>query len=440
MIVALLLLLAMFSVSYVSAAESSDADGSYVVKVTHDEIKRGNNVNFTIDVKEKDGKVASNVYTYAIIKPANDPDTSYNALERSGRTDSNGKFKFNWNINPNQFLDKYVVIVTAGTGDNKTTYKYNFDLSATPTLDIKLSKKNIYEGENTNILVYLKIDGNDVGKFGNVILVCNNKLYGMNYDDKKRCYFINYNSLILGKNSLDIVYVPLNAPGFDNIPSIREKISVNVIGTPDLVISKIKRSGNNYKVTIKNIGKGKSEASKLKLSYKKKYRTVKVKEINAGKTKTVTVKFFKYNLHKKNKKYAHINYNGKSYEGNYSNNKVAFKSDLYYGLLPDLAITKVSRSGNNYFLTVKNIGNESSSGFKILMWYGSKKKGKGYAEFNSNKFGQFGNKLPPGVSATLSLPYLDYKTNSKFYKYILVNYDKKVPESNYKNNLIRIKI
>ncbi|MCK9151843.1 right-handed parallel beta-helix repeat-containing protein [Methanobacterium alcaliphilum] len=99
-----------------------------------------------------------------------------------------------------------------------------------------------------------------------------------------------------------------------------------IVKGADLKVTKIKISGNNYYITIKNSGSAASKVSYLKVWYtSKKYKVVKVSAIGSGKYKTVKVKFFKYKTHKKKYKYAKINYNRKAIESNYSNNQVKFK-------------------------------------------------------------------------------------------------------------------
>ncbi|MCL2687671.1 MAG: right-handed parallel beta-helix repeat-containing protein [Methanobrevibacter sp.] len=97
----------------------------------------------------------------------------------------------------------------------------------------------------------------------------------------------------------------------------------------DLIITKVKRVGNNYKITVKNLGKDKSGKTKLKVWYKIGKKTfskiVNVKAIVGGKTRIVNVKFFKYSTHKKIKKTAQVNYNKMTYEKKYNNNKFTIK-------------------------------------------------------------------------------------------------------------------
>ena len=102
-----------------------------------------------------------------------------------------------------------------------------------------------------------------------------------------------------------------------------------VVLNVDLKITKIVRSGNNYKVSIKNLGKDKSTKTKLKIFYKKGKKTfskaVNVKAINGGKTLLVTVKFFKFATHNKIIKTAQVNYNKMAYEKNFKNNVFKIK-------------------------------------------------------------------------------------------------------------------
>ncbi|KZX16875.1 hypothetical protein MBCUT_05050 [Methanobrevibacter cuticularis] len=97
----------------------------------------------------------------------------------------------------------------------------------------------------------------------------------------------------------------------------------------DLSIAKVKRSGNNYIVTIKNNGKTKSSATKIRIYFKigKKihYKIATVKAINPGKSVNVIVKFYKYSAHKKYTKTVQVNYNKKAIESNYKNNSKKIK-------------------------------------------------------------------------------------------------------------------
>lgn len=84
----------------------------------------------------------------------------------------------------------------------------------------------------------------------------------------------------------------------------------------DLTITKIKRSSNTYKVTIKNKGGLASKTTFLKVFYKVGKKTIqkiyKIKGIAPNKSIRVNAKFFKYSKHKNYTKIAYINYNKKT--------------------------------------------------------------------------------------------------------------------------------
>ena len=91
----------------------------------------------------------------------------------------------------------------------------------------------------------------------------------------------------------------------------------------DLQITKVKRFGNSYKITIKNFGKDVSTKTRLKISASDKYvKTPSVKAIAAGKSITLTVKFFKYSQTKSLTKRIQVNYNKQATETDYKNNIV----------------------------------------------------------------------------------------------------------------------
>ena len=91
---------------------------------------------------------------------------------------------------------------------------------------------------------------------------------------------------------------------------------------PDLKITKVKRVGNKYKITIKNIGNAKAGKSKLMIYCPngKYVKLVNVKALGTGSSVTITVKFFKYSITKKYKKIFNVNYNKAFAEKSYINN------------------------------------------------------------------------------------------------------------------------
>lgn len=436
-ILSLIFLVGLYSLSFVSAEDTSNND-TYVIKVTHDDIKRDSTANFTVNVKNSNGSVASGTNIEVKIRHVNG---TYDSFSHADTTDSKGNCYFKWSLGNVEDLGNYEMMVYAYTTDpvyKSAVYKENITLTTNHTLDVKVSKSTVYEGEYTEIRVYSKVDGKK-NNIGYIQWTCDGKNYITYFKDGVTS--LRYNSAVIGKNSIYLVYIPLNLPGFDDIPVVSKNVTINVKGASDLVISNVVRSGNKYKVTIKNIGNGASSATKLKLWYSaKKYKIINVSSLGAGNSKTYVVNFFKYSIHKNYKKYAQINYNKAAYEKNYTNNKITFKSNVAYGLAADLKITKVTRSGNNYIITIKNTGNVAASAFKLKLWYGSKTKVKGLVSYTITNFDQYGNKLPAGVSITLPIPYYAYKTHSKYYKFVSVNSDKKIIESNYANNIKKFKV
>lgn len=422
-------------------AITSSSVNNFKVTVTHNKVEHGKPINFKVTVKDSNGNPVANHYFAFSFRSKNDKTNPDGRFTNVVHTDANGVFTEYWPGNSGYF-DYYELTISDGLDANQyptgtVYYRETFDLTLKPSMNIDISKPTVYEGQYTQIKVTVKVNGVPVAGY---LLWNYSKGKSVATELKDGVSIFSYNSFILGNNPIIVTYFGLGSaiPGYV-VSNINKSFNLNVINAPDLIISKIVKYGNKYKVTVKNIGKGKSTTSKLKLGYKNKYKIVKIPSLSPNKSKTVVVNF-NYNSYKKYTKYAFINYNNEAFEKNYKNNKANFKSVPYIGLLPDLVITKVSKSGNNIIVDVKNQGNAPSSGFKILVWYGNKKKGKGYLEFSANKFGQFGKKLPAGTSASLTLPYLKYKTHSKFYKFININYNKKVKESNYKNNLKKIKI
>jgi len=92
----------------------------------------------------------------------------------------------------------------------------------------------------------------------------------------------------------------------------------------DLVITKVKRLGNSYTITIKNAGKDPSTKTRLSLSCgcKKFVKLVKVKAIASGKSITLNIKFFEFSKTYSHNKYLVINPFKEARETKYKNNKV----------------------------------------------------------------------------------------------------------------------
>lgn len=439
------------SMSFVSAADNNTNDIN--VTVSHGKVEQGKDITFVITAKDSNGNpVVGKNFGISFRGRSDKSNNPAGRHTNSDPTDNNGVVKLYVEGSVTKgWFDYFDFTVSDGFDENKyptgkVYYKSTFDFTIkSGTTSITFDKPNYtaYEGQYTKVTAYVKSNGVPVSTGYLVWSYANGKAATTTVANGISIF--NYNSYVLGNNLINVKYIGF---GSSVIPGLvisgtnaYKSFNINIKGASDLVISKVVRSGNKYKVTVRNAGNGASTTSKLKLWYSsKKYKIVTVAALGAGRSKTYTVNFFKYSSHKKYKKYAQINYNKAAYEKNYTNNKLGFKSNVAYGYCADLSITKVTRSGNNYVVTIKNNGKLAASPFKLKFWYGTKTKPKGLVPYTISKFGQFGNKLPPGVSITLTIPYYKYKTHSKYYKFVSINSDKKVPESNYANNLKKFKV
>ncbi|KZX15723.1 bacterial Ig-like domain protein [Methanobrevibacter cuticularis] len=185
---------------------------------------------------------------------------------------------------------------------------------------ISITTKTIYKGKNAVITATLKDANGKLLANKKVTLTINGKKYSKNTNSKGVATF-TISSLNVGKTTAKIAY-----SGSTEFASSSNSAIQTVKGIADLVIKKVKKSRNVYKIIITNKGSAKSTATKLKVYYKKnKYKIVKVKRISAGKSLTVKVRFFKNLANKKYTKVAYVNYNKKALESSYKNNKKAFK-------------------------------------------------------------------------------------------------------------------
>jgi len=252
------------------------------------------------------------------------------------------------------------------------------------------------------------------------------------------------------------------------IESVSKEIGIDVTKRADLLITNVKKiSSTKYKITVKNNGEIASSKTKLKISFTRKGHTynkyVTINSLAKGHSTTVTVTLSSKS--KNYKKYAVVNYNHKTLEYdydyvnklganytskyNYYNNKVSFKSSDYDRYKVDLAVTGLTfnKKTNKYTINVKNIGNKIATGkLSILFWYGTSKKAKSPIQLTVTlkKLANQDTRIQPG--STLNLDGLTYpdkaskKTilkvlKSKYKKYVYINYNKKIKEYNFKNNI-----
>jgi len=100
----------------------------------------------------------------------------------------------------------------------------------------------------------------------------------------------------------------------------------------------------------------------------------------------------------------------------------------------DLAIAKIKRSKNYYYITVKNSGQTKSTTTYLRISY--KKGKKTYTKKAKVKA------INPGKSLTIKVKFYKYSTHKKYKKTVEINYNYKtnVVESNYNNNVKKFKV
>lgn len=207
------------------------------------------------------------------------------------------------------------LVVPQINNTNNTTTKTKTSLT--------LSTSTIYKGQKTNIIATLKGSNNKAIANQKITLTINKKTYTAITNSKGIATF-KISGLKSNKYTVTAKY---SGNTLYQASSISKSQTVKKVA--DLIITKVKRSGNNYKVVVKNQGDLNSKKTKILISYKvgkkTKYKKAYVKAIKAGKSLTVNVKFFKHSTHKKYKKTAKVNYNKATKEINYKNNVKAFK-------------------------------------------------------------------------------------------------------------------
>lgn len=183
---------------------------------------------------------------------------------------------------------------------------------------LTLNTPTILQGKAAVITATLKDINGGILANQQITLTINKKTYTKTTDSKGIAKF-EVKGLKSGKYNTVATY-----NGNSNTISTKNSKVQTVNGIADLIITKIKKSGNNYLITVKNQGTLSTKTSKLKISYKvgkkTKQKIVSVKGLSPSQSKTVNVKFFKYSTHKKYTKTAIINYNKAIKESNYKNN------------------------------------------------------------------------------------------------------------------------
>ena len=431
-------------------------NSGYKVVVSYGDVKQGEYIIFTVRVTDNSGSpVVGRNFGISFRGRSDTTDMPAGYHTNVATTNSNGVITISIDAGTTAgWFDVWDFTVSDGLNDFKypigNIYYYRFfDFtikSNSTVITFDISKPTIYEGQFTEVTAYVTSNGVPVSvgyllwEYGSGKTVATLVVNGIS--------IFNYNSYLLGNNLIDVTYIGFGdlqviMPGLviSQEGRITKSFSINVLRAPDLVIYKVVRVGNKYKITVKNVGKAASAKTRLKLGYsKKKYKLINVAPLGAGKSKIYTINFFKYAIHKKFKKYAWIDYNKAVYDKDFTNNKINFKSNVVYGYCADLAVTNVSRHGNNYVVTIKNKGKAPAPEFKLNIWFGSKSRAKNLLQYPVSRFGQFGKKLPSGVSIILTVPYIKHSIHAKYSKFIQVNPDRKFPETNYKNNIKRFKI
>jgi hypothetical protein len=244
-------------------------------------------------------------------------DLKINGITYSQNTNSQGIAIFNihnlsegtYNIEAKYHGNEYLDKSTANGTQIVSKIKTNLDLSV-PT---------IYQGKSTVIVVTLKDFTGKALANEKITLNLNKKTYSANTNSKGIATF-KITGLKKGKYQTKVTY-----NGNTNYLTSSSTKNQIVNGISDLVITKVKRIANRYYITIKNKGSLTSTKTSIKISYNKKSKIATIKAISPGKSLTVKVPFYSYNLHKKYKKIAQVNYNKKTKESNYNNNKKTFK-------------------------------------------------------------------------------------------------------------------
>ncbi|MDR0911343.1 MAG: Ig-like domain-containing protein [Methanobrevibacter sp.] len=255
-------------------------------------------------------------------------------------TNSKGIAIFNFNVPKTYSLGHHILSAVANSySSSNNNYNNNYNnISLNSMMNIleeskinsklTITAKSITVGSTAIIKGVLKTNNGQILKNQRITLKLNGKTYNKNTNTKGEVSF-NIKGLSVGSKKFTISYAGNSNYLDSNINGLTVSKTITVKSKADLRITKIKRSGNKYLVSIKNYGQTTSKANKiaiyLKFGKKTYYKIASVKAISSSKTITTTVNFYNYSLHKKYTKTAWVNCYKTVVESNYKNNKKTFK-------------------------------------------------------------------------------------------------------------------
>ncbi len=194
---------------------------------------------------------------------------------------------------------------------------------------LALTAPTISEGQSTNMYVIMSTgDGKSLSN-QRISVNINKKEYFSNTNSKGIATF-KISGIKAGSYKVNAIYYG-NGTYASSYANGTQSVKGSVKPTgnlPDLIVTKIQRSGNSYKVTVKNQGKATTSgkfALKLWVKSKKYDNNVVFNKLAKGKSVTKTVNFFSYSKIKGLRVYAEVNYNKYTKESNYNNNVKSIK-------------------------------------------------------------------------------------------------------------------
>ncbi|WP_297899763.1 Ig-like domain repeat protein [Methanobrevibacter sp.] len=243
------------------------------------------------------------------------------------KTNYNGKAELKLNISSNSAKYNLYYNFEGVNYYNSTEGLFTFTSNSSNTKIktlITVNAPTIIKGKKTLITATLKSSNGKILANKKVKLIINKKTY-IKTTNSKGIVVFQVSNLKTGKYVFKLLY-----GGDSNYHSSTISKTQTVKNIADLVILKVKRYGNSYKILIKNQGSVTSKKTKVKIFYKVgkkiKYKIGVAKSLKPGKHIIVKIKFFKYSIHKKYLKTAIVNYNKIFKELTYNNNLKKFKT------------------------------------------------------------------------------------------------------------------
>lgn len=237
------------------------------------------------------------------------------------KANATGSYTFMAKISNGKYDTQPITISAKGTTGGGSSGGSHGNLGSIPT-KINITAPTIYNGQATNIRIVVTGYDNKYIANQKVRIALNGKTY-TKVTNSKGTIVLRVTGLKTGKYKVTAKYYG-NTTYRESNSSKVQTVRAATSKLADLKITKVKRSGDYYSITIKNQGKARSSKYKLALfcGCREYVKTTVLNSLAVGKSVTKVIKYYPYAKTKTHNKYVYVNYNKYAAESNYKNNLV----------------------------------------------------------------------------------------------------------------------